>query len=54
MVASLSIARIDLNWAEDQYWSTLLKVIREKTRMLTPKERKPVSAKQMEGFVREV
>ena len=53
MVASLSIARIDLVWAEDQYWSTLFKVIGEVNKMLTPKEKKPVSAKQMKSFVRE-
>ena len=53
MVASLSVAKIDLIWADDQYWSTLFKVIREVNSILTPKEKKPVSAKQMKGFVRE-
>jgi len=52
MVASLSIAKIDLNWADNQYWSTLFKVIREKNKMLKPIERKKVTSQQMAGFIR--
>ena len=48
MVAILGVSKIDLNWAENQYWTTLFKVIREMTKMMTPKERKKVSASEMQ------
>ena len=53
MVASLSIAKIDLEWAENQYWFTLFKVIGEINSMLKPKEKKKVSAAQMSKFIKQ-
>lgn len=53
MVASLSIAKIDLNWADDQYWSVLFNVIREVNQILTPKKKEKVTAEKMRSFIKE-
>ena len=53
MVASLCALHIDLQWAEDQYWSTLLNVIGEITKMRTPKKKTKVSANEMQRFIKE-
>lgn len=52
MVASLSIAQIDLNWADNQYWTTLFAIIREKNAILKPKEKHKLSADEMQMFIR--
>ena len=54
MCATLSIAKIDMEWADNQYWSTLFAVIREKTSMLMPKQvkKEKMSATQMQNFIR--
>lgn len=51
MVAYLSVARIDLNWADEQYLSTLLKVMGEMNKLYTPKQKQKVSASEMQKFI---
>lgn len=53
MVAALCMAKIDLNWAEDQYWCTLLKVIREITKLNAPRQKEKVSASQMQKYIKD-
>ncbi len=52
MVASLSVAKIDLMWAEDQYWSTLLKVIGAVTKFYTPKEKRKLNSGEAQKYIR--
>jgi hypothetical protein len=52
MTALLGVAKMDLNWADDQYWSTLFDVLREYTKIITPKEKRPVTAGDMTKFIR--
>lgn len=52
MVALLGVSKVDLMWAEDQYWSTLFNVIREYGKLMTPKEKKKVSAGEMQSFIK--
>lgn len=55
MVATLTIARIDLEWADNQYWSTLYQVVEEINKIMQPKEKETkkvkVSASQMQNFI---
>lgn len=51
MVASLVLAKIDLAWADNQYWCTLFEVIREINKAITPKEKKKLTANDMAKFV---
>lgn len=44
-------ARVDLSWADDQYWSTLFGVIRELTKE-RPKKKK-VGASQIDKYVKD-
>ena len=53
MVASLSVLGIDLEWAENQYWSTLTRVIGEIVKIRTPKKKEKVSASQMSKFIKD-
>lgn len=53
MVAALCMAHIDLEWAENQYWCTLLKVIREMNKLTAPKEKKKVSASDMQKHIKD-
>ena len=53
MVASLSVLGIDLEWADDQYWSMLLNVIGEAVKIRTPKKKEKVNASQMKGFIKD-
>lgn len=53
MVCSLSALGIDLEWAEDQYWCTLLNVMGEMVKLRTPKKKEKISASQMKGFIRD-
>ena len=53
MVASLSVLGIDLEWAEDQYWSTLIRVIGEIVKIRTPKKKQKVTASEMGGFIKD-
>ena len=52
MCALLGVCKVDLNWADNQYWDTLFKVVGEYTKMITPKEKKKVSASEMKNFIR--
>lgn len=52
MVASLSIAMIDLDWADNQYWCVLFAIIREKNKMLMPKEKKKITNQQMSNYIK--
>ena len=51
MVALLGVSKVDLNWAEDQYWYVLFKVIREYAKIMTPKEKRKLSAHEMQNFI---
>lgn len=53
MVATLSVLGVDLVWAEDQYWSTLSRVIGEMNRIRTPKKKEKVSANQISQFIKD-
>lgn len=48
----LCVAKIDLNWADDQYLSTLFKLIGELNKIYTPKKKEKVSASEMARFIR--
>lgn len=51
MCATLSQLHIDLNWADEQYMSTLLKLIREFNKMASKKERTKVGASNIKKFI---
>lgn len=53
MVASLCVLGVDLNWADDQYWSTLVNIIGASARIRTPKKKEKVSAPSMQKFIRD-
>lgn len=53
MVALLSVLHIDLNWADDQYWCTLLAVIREANIIRTPKKKEKVTASEMQQLIKD-
>lgn len=53
MVASLCALGIDLNWADEQYWSVLLEVIGEAVKLRTPKKKEKVSASAMQKFIKD-
>lgn len=53
MVALLSVLHIDLNWADDQYWCTLLAVIRETNIIRTPKKKEKVTASEMQQLIKD-
>lgn len=47
------MAKVDLQWADDQYWTTLYKVIRVIAKTYTPKEKKKVTASEMSAFIKD-
>lgn len=49
--ASLSTARIDLNWADDQYFYTLMNILDEYTKIGKKPEKKKVGASEIGKFV---
>lgn len=51
MSANLCVLGIDLNWADEQYWCTLLKVVREITDIRTPKKKEKITASGMQNFI---
>lgn len=53
MVATLSVLGIDLNWADNQYWSTLSRVIGEFNEMRKPKKKEKVPAAAMQKYIRD-
>ena len=53
MIASLCALGIDLNWADDQYWITLLQVIGESVKLRTPKKKEKVSASAMQKYIKD-
>lgn len=48
----LCACKIDLIWAEDQYWSTLLKCIGEYNRLHTPKEKRKLTSNEVKSYIR--
>lgn len=52
MCATLSMIHVDLSWADDQYWVTLIKLIREYTKAHTKPKKEKLTAKEMSGFIR--
>ena len=53
MCATLTLSKVDLTWADDQYWSTLLKVVGEIAKVYKPKEKKKVTNTEMQNFIRD-
>jgi len=52
MISMLTVCKIDLNWAENQYWSTLLKCIGEVNRLHTPSKKEKLTAKEAKNYIR--
>lgn len=52
MCSVLATMHIDLNWADNQYLSTLLKVIREFNKLGKKPEKRKVTASEMGNFIR--
>lgn len=53
MTASLCVLGVDLEWADNQYWSMLLNVIGEIVKIRTPKKKEKVSSKDITKFIRD-
>lgn len=53
MSANLCVLGIDLNWADEQYWCTLLNIVREVADIRTPKKKEKVSASGMQNFIKD-
>lgn len=51
MVSILCAVGVDLTWADDQYWSTLSRVVGEITKMRTPKKKEKVTTQQMAKYI---
>ena len=51
-MALCSVAKIDLNWADNQYFTTLFNVLGEISKTLTPKEKKKITASEASQFIR--
>ena len=49
--ASLSMARIDLNWADDQYFTTLMNILDEYAKIGKKPEKKKVGASEIGKFI---
>ena len=49
--ATLSMMRIDLNWADDQYLSTLMNILDEYGKMTKKPEKKKVGANEIGKFI---
>jgi len=52
MVSSLVVARIDLNWADEQYWVTLTNVIRDMNKSMQPKEKRKLKVSEAQKFIK--
>lgn len=52
MIALMTTAGIDLEWADGQYWTTLFDIIKNITILRTPKKKEKVSASKMAQFIR--
>lgn len=52
MTSMLCVAKVDLNWADNQYWITLFKVVGEISKLYTPKEKKPITPNEASKFIR--
>lgn len=48
----LATMHIDLNWADEQYMTTLLKIVREYNKLGKKSEKRKVTASEMSGFIR--
>lgn len=53
MSANLCVLGIDLKWADEQYWCTLLNIVREVADIRTPKKKEKVSASGMQNFIKD-
>lgn len=52
IVASLLAVKCDLNWADNQYLSTLTEVLSEYSNLFEKKEKKKVDTNTMKHFIR--
>lgn len=52
MCCVLATMHIDLNWADEQYMTTLLKIVREYNKLGKKSEKRKVTASEMSGFIR--
>ena len=48
----LCVAKVDLNWADNQYWNVLFKVVGEVSKFYAPKEKKPITTSEASKFIR--
>ena len=53
MSAHLCVLGVDLEWADEQYWTTLLKIVREITEIRKPRKKEKVSASNMQNFIKD-
>ena len=49
--ATLSMIHIDLNWADDQYFSTLMNIVDEYGKAVKKPEKKKVGASEIGKFI---
>ena len=52
MTAILTLYKVDLSWADNQYWTTLFKVMRELNTTYNPPKKVEVSNTQMQSFIK--
>jgi len=50
--AMLCAIHVDLQWADNQYWITLIHLIGEYTKLHRKPKKEKVTAKEMAGFIR--
>lgn len=52
MVSLLCVAKVDLKWADNQYWSVLYKVVGELARFYAPKQKKKITSSEASKYIR--
>ena len=48
----LCVAKVDLNWADNQYWKVLFNVVGEISKVYAPKEKKPITTSEASNYIR--
>lgn len=52
MTSMLCVAKVSLEWADNQYWITLFNVVGEVSKLYAPKEKKPISTSEASKYIR--
>ena len=52
MTANLVVAKVDLEWADNQYWLTLNKVVSELNKIMRPNEKRKLKTSEAQKFIR--